>query len=206
MHCGAESLDLDVGGFVGSESAGNMTAKIILLNGVGSAGKSSIAKALQTMTTEPFLHVQMDAFVEMLPEALQDDAAGFAYETIEEDGRPQVVIKTGPVGERTMRGMRHAIAAMAGQGNNLIVDDVLCYGEMSEYLRLLSDFDLCLVGVFAPLDVLEAREIQRPDRLPGLARWQYDRVHKDIGYDLEVDTSVLTPLECARRIQQGFQL
>ncbi|TIM46357.1 chloramphenicol phosphotransferase [Mesorhizobium sp.] len=183
-----------------------MTARIILLNGVGSAGKSSIAKALQTMTTEPFLHVQMDAFIDMLPEALQDDAAGFAYEVIEESGKFQVVIRVGPVGERTLRGMRHAIAAMAGQGNNLIVDDVLCGGEISEYLRLLSGFDLRLVGVFAPLDVLEAREIQRADRLPGLARWQYDRVHKDIGYDLEIDTSTLTPLECARRIKAKFQL
>ncbi|TIM60145.1 MAG: chloramphenicol phosphotransferase, partial [Mesorhizobium sp.] len=110
------------------------------------------AKALQTMTTEPFLHVPMDAFIDMLPEALQDDAAGFAYEVIEESGKFQVVIRVGPVGERTLRGMRHAIAAMAGQGNNLIVDDVLCGGEISEYLRLLSGFDLRLVGVFAPLD------------------------------------------------------
>ena len=189
-----------------------MTAKIILLNGVGSAGKSSIAKALQTIASEPFLHVQMDTFVEMLPEALQDHADGFFHEAIREDGKPQVVIKpsviirTGPVGARTLRGMRHAIAAMAGQGNNLIVDDVLCDGEMPEYLRLLSNFDLFLVGVFAPLDVLEARELQRADRLPGLARWQYDRVHKDIGYDLEIDTSTLTPLECARRIQEKFKL
>ncbi|MER8825937.1 chloramphenicol phosphotransferase [Mesorhizobium sp. M0938] len=183
-----------------------MTAKIVLLNGVGSAGKSSIAKALQTMTTEPFLHVQMDAFVEMLPEALQNHADGFSYETVEEDGKPQVVIKTGPVGEQTLRGMRHAIAAMAAQGNNLIVDDVLCNGKMPEYLELLSKFALHLVGVFAPLDVLEAREIQRADRLPGLARWQYDRVHKNIGYDLEIDTSMLTPLECARRIKATFQL
>ncbi|WP_246691382.1 MULTISPECIES: hypothetical protein [unclassified Mesorhizobium] len=58
----------------------------------------------------------------------------------------------------------------------------------------------------APLDVLEAREAARADRLPGLARWQYPRVHKGMDYDLEVDTSQLTPLECARRIQQEFQL
>lgn len=40
---------------------------------------------------------------------------GFAYETLHEDGKPLVVIKTGPIGERTVRGMRHAIAAMAEQ-------------------------------------------------------------------------------------------
>lgn len=183
-----------------------MTAKIVLLNGVGSAGKSSIAKALQTITATPFLHVQMDAFIDMLPEALQDHADGFSFETVLEDGKPSVVIRSGPVGARAMRGMRHAIAAMAGQGNNLIVDDVIFNDEIAEYRGLLSAFDLHVVGVMAPLEVLEAREASRADRLPGLARWQYPRVHTGIGYDLEVDTSRLTPLECARRIQQEFAL
>jgi chloramphenicol 3-O phosphotransferase len=54
-----------------------MTAKIVLLNGVGSAGKGSIAKALQTITTEPFLHVQMDAFLDMLPAAYQEHPDAF---------------------------------------------------------------------------------------------------------------------------------
>lgn len=183
-----------------------VTATIVLLNGVGSAGKSSIARALQTITIEPFLHVQMDTFIGMLPDDLQDHADGFSYETIQQGGRPSVVIRTGPVGARTLRGMRHAIAAMAGQGNNLIVDDVLCNGEIADYVELLSAFDLHLVGVMAPLEVLEEREAKRADRMPGLARWQYERVHKDTRYNLEVDTSRLMPLECARRIQQEFRL
>jgi chloramphenicol 3-O-phosphotransferase len=33
-------------------------ARVVLLNGVGSARKSSIAKALQTITAEPFLRVR----------------------------------------------------------------------------------------------------------------------------------------------------
>ena len=45
--------------------------------------------------------------------------------------------------------MRHAIAAMAGQGNNLIVDDVLLGQEKAEYAGLLSAFDVFVVGVFA---------------------------------------------------------
>ena len=40
----------------------------------------------------------------------------------------------------------------------------------AEYRELLSGFDLHLVGVMAPLEVLEAREATRADRLPGLAR------------------------------------
>ena len=183
-----------------------MTAKIVLLNGVGSAGKSSIAKALQAITIEPFLHVQMDAFLEMLPQALQENMPGFAFETSWEEGKPSVAIETGPIGKRLMLGMRHAIAAMARQGNNLIVDDVMVDDEMAEYRALLCDFEVFHVGVFAPLDVLEARESERGDRLPGLARWQYGRVHEGMRYDLEIDTSRLAPLECARRIQQKFRL
>ena len=184
----------------------NTTARIVLLNGVGSAGKGSIAKALQTITTEPFLHVEMDAFLQMLPAASFGHPDGLTFETVQEDGRPSVIIRTGPVAERAFRGMRHAVAAMAAQGNNLIVDDVLLGSEKAQYPELLSAFDLFLVGVFAPLDVLEARERQRGDRLVGLARWQYDRVHKDMTYDLEVDTGSATPMECATLIKQRFRL
>ncbi|WP_456238127.1 phosphotransferase-like protein [Mesorhizobium neociceri] len=157
-----------------------MTARIVLLNGVGSAGKSSIARALQTITAAPFLHVQMDVFIDMMPEAFQNHADRFSFETVLEDGKPSVVIRSGPVGARTMRGMRHAIAAMAGQGNNLIVDDVLCNGGISEYLQLLSGFDLHLVGVIAPLDVLEAREAARRQAAGtgALAVWARPQGHR----------------------------
>jgi len=183
-----------------------MTAKIVLLNGVGSAGKSSIARALQEIAAEPYLHVQMDVFLEMLPAVLQENMPGFAYRTGWEDGKPSVAIEAGPAGRRVMQGMRHAIAAMAGQGNNLIVDDVMVEGEMAQYQALLSDFEVFRVGVIAPLAVLEARESARADRLAGLARWQFGRVHRDVIYDIEVDTSVLTAQECACRIQQRFGL
>lgn len=184
----------------------NKTARIVFLNGVGSTGKSSIAQALQTLTSEPFLHIAMDSFLEMLPAAMQDHPDTFLYETLEEDGHPSVEIKMGPVGERVMRGMRHAIAAMAGQGNNLIVDEVMMAPDWAEYAALLAGFDIAKVGVFAPLEVLEARERQRGDRLIGTSRWQYDRLHRGMTYDFEVDTSRATPMGCARLIQQRFGL
>ncbi len=180
--------------------------KIIILNGVGSAGKGAIAKALQAVAAEPFLHVQMDTFMDMLPESYTHHPDGFSYQTVDDGGNPMVVIETGPVGERALRGMRHAIAAMAAQGNNLIVDDVMLAGEAAEYATLLSDFDVFFVGVFAPLDILETRERQRGDRMIGLARWQYDRVHRGMTYDLEVDTSTVAPMECAKLIKRTLQL
>jgi chloramphenicol 3-O phosphotransferase len=181
-------------------------ARIILLNGAGSAGKSSIAKALQAIAKEPFLHVQMDAFLDMLPEGYTNRPDGFIFNSVDGNGEPQIIIIPGPVGERAMRGMRHAIAALAREGNNLIVDDVILGNQMAEYAALLADFELLAVGVYAPLDVLEARERARGDRMIGLARWQFDRVHAGIVYDLEVDTSGATPMECAMRIKEKFRL
>lgn len=182
------------------------SARIVLLNGVGSVGKSSIARALQTMTTGSFLHVQMDTFLDMLPAAYQNHPDGVWYETRHDAGKPLVVIGTGPVGERVLRGMRHAIAAMASEGNDLIVDDVMMAGAMAAYARLLLRFEVFKVGLFAPLAVLEARERGREDRLIGLARWQYDRVHDGVDYDLEIDTAAATPEECAGLIKARFGL
>ncbi|WP_264715168.1 phosphotransferase-like protein [Limobrevibacterium gyesilva] len=103
--------------------------------------------------------------------------------------------------------MRHAIAAMAAQGNNLVVDEVVIGKDKErEYRALLSRFDFRLVGLFAPLAVLEARERERGDREIGLARWQHDRVHRDMTYDLEIDTTATTPLENAQRIRDAFGL
>ena len=184
----------------------NERSRIIILNGVGSAGKSSIARALQTMTVRPFLHVEMDAFLAMLPPSMLGHPDGIVFEAVRQDGSPMVIIRTGEVARRAFRGMRHAIAAMAAQGNNMIVDEVMLSDQMAEYAALLAPFDLRVVGVFAPLEVLEARERQRGDRMPGLARWQYDRVHARMRYDLGIDTSTATAEESAVRIKQVFAL
>ncbi len=181
-------------------------ARIILLNGVGSVGKSSVAKALQAITADPFLHVSMDAFLEMMPPGSFDRPDGVMFEVIEVDAKPSVVIKQGVFADRVMRGMRHAIAAMADEGNDMIVDDVLLFGAGAHYEEVLRDHRLIVVGLFAPLDVLEERERQRGDRQIGLARWQYSRVHEGLRYDLELDTTRATPEECARQIKGAFGL
>jgi len=180
--------------------------RIIILNGVGSVGKTSTARALQAITAEPFLHVAMDAFLDMMPPAMFGRPEGLLFETTRDQGHPSIVIKSGPVVERTMRGMRHAIAALAAQGNNLIVDDVLLGGEAAEYRALLPAFEVRFVGLFAPLEVLEARERARGDRAIGLARWQYGRVHQGVTYDLEIDATTATPEENAPIIRDAFGL
>ena len=181
--------------------------QVVLLNGIGSVGKSSTAKAFQAVASKPFLHVAMDAFLDMMPEKMLVHPEGLLFETTEYDGRPAVTVRVGPVLERAMKGMRHAIAAMAAQGNNLIIDDVMIDPRKAqEYRSLLQFCDLYVIGLMAPLDVLEARERARGDRAIGLARGQQGLVHRDMVYDLEIDTSLLTPDECALLIRDTFGL
>jgi chloramphenicol 3-O phosphotransferase len=181
--------------------------QVIILNGIGSVGKSATAKALQAISSKLFLHVAMDAFLEMLPAKMLAHPDGLVFEAAHDDAKPIIAIRSGPVLQRAMRGMRHAVAAMAAQGNNIIVDEVMIEAQTAqEYRDLLRPFDLRMVGLFAPLDVLEARERARGDREPGLARWQYGRVHRGVTYDLELDTTVALPAECARLIRDAFGL
>lgn len=183
-----------------------MAATVILLNGAGSAGKSSISRALQDILAEPWLYVALDAFLEMFPDRFYDQPEGFAGRVEVDDGKPQIVHEIGPAGRRLLRGMRLSVAAMAGAGNDLIVDDVILDGGLSEYEALLAGVSLLKAGVFAPLAVLEDRETKRGDRMLGLARWQFSRVHAGARYDLEIDTSLDSPAACAQRIAEHFQL
>jgi chloramphenicol 3-O phosphotransferase len=151
-------------------------AKIIFLNGASSSGKSTIAKLLQRQLDEPFLHMQLDAFIEMLPRV--------------ED---ELFLKMIP-------GFHRAIAAMAATGNNVIVDHVLVVDEWLQECRELLTGYVLFVGVQCPLDELERREKERDKRRQGFARSQFENVHKGKVYDIEIDTSLLTPKACAQQI------
>ena len=185
-------------------------SKIILLNGVGSAGKGAIARALQAGAQGPVLHVEMDAFFAMLSPRWQADPEVLSF--MPSPGDPGAVeVRTGPAGHRVWSGMRHAAAALADQGNDLILDDVIIDdGEpgtiLAEYRTLLASHNLFTVGVFATLETLEARERARGDRQIGLARWQFDRVHRGCRYDLDLATDERTPEDCAREILAAFPL
>ena len=180
---------------------------VIVLNGVGSVGKSSTIRAVQAIAARPFLHVSMDAFIGMMPERLFGHPDGLVFEPGQSDSHPCVNVRTGPVMTKAMRGMRHAVAAMAAQGNDLLVDDVMFDpAEAAEYRALLAHVNLRFVGLFALLDVLEARERGRGDRVIGLARGQMDRVHRGIAYDLEIDAVRHDPEARAAIVCEAFGL
>jgi chloramphenicol 3-O phosphotransferase len=178
---------------------------VVLLNGVSSVGKGSVAKALQRIAARPMLHVQMDAFLEMMPPSTFGAPEGYTFETREEAGKPVTAITSGPILELAMRSMRAAVAAMADAGADLVVDEVMWDpADLADYRRRLAAHAFHAVGLIAPLEVIEQREQARGDRTLGLARWQYDKVHGGMSYDLELDTSLASPEALAGRIKEAF--
>ena len=183
------------------------TPCVIVLNGVGSSGKTSTARALQQVALHPFLLVSMDDFIGMMPPRLFGHEDGMVFDVTEREGHRVIDVRSGALMKKLMKGMRAAIAALVSEGHHLIVDDVMFHpDEAATYRRLLAEADLRLVGLFAPLRVLEMREKARGDREIGLARGQYGIVHQGVEYDLELDTSTLTPVQCAEAICKTFSL
>jgi chloramphenicol 3-O phosphotransferase len=153
----------------------------------------------------PFLHIALDACIGILPKRMVGHPDGLTFDTHTAHRRLCVAIGSGPVVAPAMRGMRHAVAAMAAHGNNLIVDAVMLDQDKArDHRDLLSGCTRRFVALFAPLEVLEEREPARGERMVGLVRWPFDRVHRGMTYDLAIDTSSQTPEACARLICATF--
>ncbi|WP_310724317.1 phosphotransferase-like protein [Streptomyces sp. N2A] len=158
--------------------------KVILLNGTSSSGKSSIAQALLDMLDGTWFHLPVDAFHAMRCKGPISD------------GDLQAEI------DRTCKGFHRAVAGMAAGGNNLIVDYPLSRRwRLLDLLDVLVPEDTILIAVRCPLPELERRERERGDRQQGLAAMQYDQVHSHELHDLDVDSGLHSPEECARRIR-----
>ena len=68
-----------------------------------------------------------------------------------------------------------------------------CNVEPETWTSALDGLDATRVRVRIDLDILEQREEARAYRVLGMARWQYDKVHRFVDYDVVVDTGVLDP-------------
>ena len=175
------------------------SGRVIYLNGTSSAGKTTLAEALLDMLEEPYLHFSINLFDE-LPSRKQ--------------------MKRGLIPDiwHFELGFAKCVAALASSGNNVIVDDVIAPPQhlpsgqgfdaldlLRQRVTILSPFDVLFVKVFCPLDELERREAARGDRTIGLARFQYDQVHKYVIYDVEVDTSTDAAEDAAARVLEALE-
>ena len=179
-----------------------MTAgRVVVLNGTSSAGKSTLALGLQARLTaagECWFVIGIDDMFAKLPApwvtygehigAHADE--GISFRLV--DGA--IERRIGPIGTQVMAGYRGWVASVARAGLGVIVDEVLLSEQdWIAWQTELEGLDVLWVRVECALEVLEARELARADRLPGLARSQFDLVHRHPTYGVVADTGRVEP-------------
>ena len=183
-----------------------MSGRVILLNGSSSAGKTTLAYAIQRLSTAPIQHISLDQFRDgmcgrfrgMNSKPGEPGARGL---NVTPAPGPTTELSFGDVGQLTLRGMRRAIAAFAAVGIDVVADDLLLEPSfLADYLVALDGLAVTFVGVRCPLAVVDERERARPGRFPGTAKAHFERVHAGCRYDVEVDTSELSPRQCASAV------
>jgi len=153
-----------------------LSGKIIFVNGASSSGKSTLSGALQAELDEPFWHFSIDHLREANVLPSQRIKSG---EFLWPDMRPAF-----------FEGFHRCLPALAGAGNNLIVEHIIeTEAWMHRLVRLLEPFDVFFVGVHCPLPELERRETERGNRRPGEARQDYGVIHTFGVYDFEMDST-----------------
>lgn len=160
--------------------------RIIFLNGVTSAGKTSIVKAIQERDDTFFYVVANDLFQEMVGDKyLRENYWQYLSE---------VIIL-----------MYHTAKLFSDMGKNVLIDGILVErDEISPHyqrlLAILKDNPLDLVEVYCPLDICRKRNIIRGDRYESQSDEQHELMAKNIAYSLRVDTSLHSATECANII------
>jgi chloramphenicol 3-O phosphotransferase len=182
--------------------------RIVILNGAPRSGKSSIVAAIQRSFDGPWMNLGVDVFVRhVTPERYRP---GMGLRPGEE--RHELA----PLVPALYAGVYGSIAAHSRAGLDVVVD-VGHYDTaiLTDSARRLSGLPVLFVGVRCPIDVIldrrdagqtgrEGEYVKRSAAEPipaPVLRWQ-NAVHVPGIYDLEVDTSVLTPDECAAAIRR----
>ena len=181
--------------------------QIIILNGVPRSGKSSIVAEIQATFEGVWMNLGVDRLMQCTP-ARYLPGIGLRPGGERQDLEPFVPI--------LYSAMYETIAAHSRLGLNVVVDvghhDAYAIPRRILYdcARRLIGLPVLFVGVRCPIEIIMQRRrdtglnaestADSPVPVP-VQRWQRE-VHLPGIYDLEVDTSTLSPRECAEVIRQ----
>ncbi len=187
--------------------------QIVILNGAPRSGKSSIVAVIQETFDGLWMNLGVDTSVMHVTPKRYRPGIGLRPGGERPDLEPLVPV--------LYAAMYESIAAHSRLGLNAVVDvghhDAYAVPRhiLADSARRLAGLPVLFVGVRCPIEVImERRHVPQPGRehqyligtpddpipLP-IRRWQ-DEVHTPGVYDLEVDTSLLTPEACAEAIRK----
>ena len=198
------------------ENLGN----IVILAGPGSAGKSTLCRAIQELAEEPFIQFGMDTIIEGMakrymdspldPESIEqfehppDGKLGLSYlppGPNDDNPTKYMRMQLGPVARKFVSGQLGAIASMSQIGLNVVSDEIFIFRDIyEEAASLFRDLPVLWVSVIADISILEKHERERGDRAPGHSVAHLMQMYRDIQYDLEIDSGRLAPDDEARLI------
>lgn len=187
----------------------------MVLNGAPRSAKSSIVAAIQERSCRPWMNLGVDVFVRHITPPPYRPGIGLRPGGERPDLEPFVAA--------AYEAMYESVIAHSRRGLNVVVD----VGHHDAYARplqvlprvaeLLRRLPAWFVGVRCPLDVVMRRRdaagaghyatSEMDGGIPEpVLRWQRE-VHRPGVYDLEVDTSLHSPAQCAdvihARIESG---
>lgn len=181
--------------------------QIIVLNGAPRSGKSSIVAAIQETFEGLWMNLGVDRFMQATP-ARYLPGIGLRPGGERQDIEPFVPV--------LYRALYASIAAHSRWGLNVVVDVghhdayAIPRGILIDCAGCLNGLPVLFVGVRCPLEIIMERRRntgQNPESTPDapvprpIRLWQQE-VHRPGIYDLEVDTSMLSPSACAQVIRQ----
>ena len=190
--------------------------RLVVLNGVSSAGKTTLASAFRDARAavgEFWFLVGIDDVLSKMPEQWVDlGLAGgegpHANDGMRfEPGPNGVSLRVGAVCRKLFEVYHRTVVAAVKLGLNVIVDDVVVDdATRDDWFKVLDDLDPTWVAIHCAPEVADQRERDRGDRPIGMARVQQDVVHRGIPYAVEIDTGTLTPAEALTALLDGLAL
>lgn len=189
--------------------------QIVILNGAPRAGKSSIVAVIQDEFDGIWMNLGVDVFARAVTPSRYQPGIGLRPGPGPGKGGDKPELE--PLVPALYAALYESIAAHSQAGLNVVVDvghhGAIHPGLLRDCARRLTGLPVLFVGVRCPIEeIMRRRNAGGPGGgyavgTPGepvpapVLLWQ-EEVHKPGIYDLEVDTSVLSPQECAQAIRQ----
>lgn len=115
-----------------------------------------------------------------------------------------IAISCGSAAHASVSAMHRAAEHLSRSGHNVVLEHAfLSDSWRTDLMKIVEGLPVVLVRVHAPLSVLEERERSGGHRIIGQTRGHHEIIHKQVEYDVKLDTSALSPTQCASQILEA---